>query len=137
MNKKLIESFIQNKAIPMEIIVRETGVSLKRLNLVREGLLSVDELSTEELNRIDYMLKETGYRVSIDYSELIEELTNDEFEGLIGDRVIVERKMNELVGRPIPVDYYFSIGEVPIGIKTSLESYDDLMEELDDLNRIV
>ena len=45
MNKKLIESFIQNKAIPMEIIVRETGVSLKRLNLVRDGLLSVDELS--------------------------------------------------------------------------------------------
>lgn len=137
MNKKLIESFIQNKAIPMEIIVRETGVSLKRLNLVRDGLLSVDELSTEELNRIDSMLKETGYRVSVDYSELIEELTHDKFEGLIGERVIVERKMNELVGRPIPVDYYFSISEVPIGVKTSLESYDDLMEELDDLNRIV
>lgn len=137
MNKKLIESFIQNKAIPMEIIVRETGVSLKRLNLVRDGLLSVDELSTEELNRIDAMLKETGYRVSIDYSELIEELTHDKFEGLIGERVIVERKMNELVGRPIPVDYYFSISEVPIGVKTSLESYDDLMKELDDLNRIV
>lgn len=137
MNKKLIESFIQNKAIPMEIIVRETGVSLKRLNLVRDGLLSVDELSTEELNRIDSMLKETGYRVSVDYSELIEELTHDKFEGLIGERVIVERKMNELVGHPIPVDYYFSIGEVPIGVKTSLESYDDLMKELDDLNRIV
>lgn len=137
MNKKLIESFIQNKAIPMEIIVRETGVSLKRLNLVRDGLLSVDELSTEELNRIDSMLKETGYRVSVDYSELIEELTHDKFEGLIGERVIVERKMNELVGRHIPVDYYFSIGEVPIGVKTSLESYDDLMKELDDLNRIV
>lgn len=137
MNKKLIESFIQNKAIPMEIIVRETGVSLKHLNFVRDGLLSVDELSTEELNRIDSMLKETGYRVSIDYSELIEELTHDKFEGLIGERVIVERKMNELVGRPIPVDYYFSISEVPIGVKTSLESYDDLMKELDDLNRIV
>lgn len=137
MNKKLIESFIQNKAIPMEIIVRETGVSLKRLNLVRDGLLSVDELSTEELNRIDSMLKETGYRVSIDYSELIEELTHDKFEGLIGERVIVERKMNELVGRPIPVDYYFSISEVPIGVKTSIEAYDDLMKELDDLNRIV
>lgn len=137
MNKKLIESFIQNKAIPMEIIVRETGVSVKRLNLVRDGLLSVDELSTEELNRIDSMLKETGYRVSVDYSELIEELTHDKFEGLIGERVIVERKMNELVGRLIPVDYYFSIGEVPIGVKTSLESYDDLMKELDDLNRIV
>lgn len=137
MNKKLIESFIQNKAIPMEIIVRETGVSLKRLNLVRDGLLNVDELSTEELNRIDSMLKETGYRVSIDYSELIEELTHDKFEGLIGERVIVERKMNELVGRPIPVDYYFSISEVPIGVKTSIEAYDDLMKELDDLNRIV
>lgn len=99
--------------------------------------MSVDELSTEELEKIDCMIKETGYRVSVDYSELIEELTHDKFEGLIGERVIVERKMNELVGRPIPVDYYFSIGEVPIGVKTSLESYDDLMKELDDLNRIV
>lgn len=92
---------------------------------------------TEELEKIDCMIKETGYRVSVDYSELIEELTHDKFEGLIGERVIVERTMNELVGRPIPVDYYFSIGEVPIGVKTSLESYDDLMKELDDLNRIV
>lgn len=68
MNKKLIESFIQNHAIPIEIIGRETGVSLKRLNLVRDGLLSVDELSTEELDKIDCMIKETGYRVSVDYS---------------------------------------------------------------------
>lgn len=137
MNKKLIESFIQNHAIPIDIIGKETGVSLKRLNSARDGLLSVDELSTEELEKIDCMIKETGYRVSVDYSELIEELTHDKFEGLIGERVIVERTMNELVGRPIPVDYYFSIGEVPIGVKTSLESYDDLMKELDDLNRIV
>ena len=80
--------------------------------------------------------KINGISVSFDYSELIDEFQSDMQEGLLSDKVFVEREDHESgLYRPI-ADWYYSIEEVPKGVRTEVMNTSDVLAEMEELNAL-
>lgn len=77
--------------IPPKAVANETGVAMPRIEAIRDGKMSINDLSFEEILKLHEYIKKYPPHISFDYSELIEELKMDIAEDVVGDSVFVIR----------------------------------------------
>lgn len=115
-NTKKVEMVLMNKAIPANLLEKETGISRSTITRVRNGERAFKNLTIETAEKIQKWIDDGNYRFSYDYSELIEELEEDIAEGLTDDYIyIVRGKYNEILDKCPIIDYYYTAEEIEEG----------------------
>ena len=115
-NTKKVEMALMNKAIPANLLEKETGISRSTITRVRNGERAFKNLTIETAEKIQKWIDDGNYRFSYDYSELIEELEEDIAEGLTDDYIyIVRGEYNEVMGKCMIIDYYYTAEEIEEG----------------------
>lgn len=115
-NTSQVESVLMNKAIPANLLENATGINRSTITRVRNGERKMENLTLETITKIQDWIDAGNYRFSYDYSELIEELESDMAEGLTDDYIyIVRGEYNEIMGKSMIVDYYYTAEEFEEG----------------------
>lgn len=115
-NTKKVEMVLMNKAIPANLLEREIGISRSTITRIRNGERKIDNLTLDTIAKIQKWIDEGNYRFSYDYSELIEELEADIEEGLTDEYIyIVRGEYNEVMGKCMIIDYYYTPEEIEQG----------------------
>lgn len=115
-NTSQVEMVLMNKAISAYRLAKEIGIQESSISLLRNGKKDFNKLSLEVAMRVQKWIDEGNYRFSYDYSELIEELEADIEEGLTDDYIyIVRGKYNEVMGKCMIIDYYYTAEEIEEG----------------------
>ena len=105
-----------NKAVSAYRLAKEIGIQESSISLLRNGKKDFNKLSLEVAMRVQTWIDAGNYRFSYDYSELIEELEADIDEGLAGKYIyIVRGKYNEIMGKCMIIDYYYTPEEIEEG----------------------
>lgn len=105
-----------NKAVSAYRLAKEIGIQESSISLLRNGKKDFNKLSLEVAMRVQAWIDAGNYRFSYDYSELIEELEADIEEGLTSDYIyIVRGEYNEIMGKSMIVDYYYTPEEIEEG----------------------
>ena len=105
-----------NKAVSAYRLAKEIGIQESSISLLRNGKKDFNKLSLEVAMRVQTWIDAGNYRFSYDYSELIEELEADIEEGLTSDYIyIVRGEYNEIMGKSMIVDYYYTPEEIEEG----------------------
>ena len=105
-----------NKAVSAYRLSKEIGIQESSISLLRNGKKDFNKLSLEVAMRVQTWIDAGNYRFSYDYSELIEELEADIEEGLTSDYIyIVRGEYNEIMGKSMIVDYYYTPEEIEEG----------------------
>nr|DAO77544.1 MAG TPA: LacI-type transcriptional regulator [Caudoviricetes sp.] len=115
-NTSQIEMVLMNKAIPANLLENATGINRSTITRVRNGERKIENLTLETIAKIQEWIDAGNYRFSYDYSELIEELEADIEEGLTGEYIyIVRGEYNEIMGKSMIIDYYYTPEEIEEG----------------------
>lgn len=115
-NTKKVEMVLMNKAIPANLLEREVGISRSAITRIRNGERKIENLTLDTIAKVQQWIDAGNYRFSYDYSELIEELEEDIAEGLPDDYIyIVRGEYNEVMGKCMIVDYYYTAEEIEQG----------------------
>ena len=105
-----------NKAISAYRLSKEIGIQESSISLLRNGKKDFNKLSLEVAMRVQAWIDAGNYRFSYDYSESIEELEADMADGLTGEYIyIVRGEYNEIMGKSMIVDYYYTPEEIEEG----------------------
>ena len=105
-----------NKTVSAYRLSKEIGIQESSISLLRNGKKDFNKLSLEVAMRVQTWIDAGNYRFSYDYSELIEELEADIEEGLTSDYIyIVRGEYNEIMGKSMIVDYYYTPEEIEEG----------------------
>lgn len=115
-NTKKVEMVLMNKAIPANLLEREIGISRSAITRIRNGERKIENLTLDTIAKVQQWINAGNYRFSYDYSELIEELEEDIAEGLAKKYIyIVRGEYNEVMGKCMIVDYYYTAEEIEQG----------------------
>lgn len=115
-NTKKVEMVLMNKAIPANLLEREIGISRSAITRIRNGERKIENLTLDTIAKVQQWIDAGNYCFSYDYSELIEELEEDIAEGLANDYIyIVRGEYNEVMGKCMIVDYYYTAEEIEQG----------------------
>lgn len=115
-NTKKVEMALMNKAIPANLLEKETGISRSTITRVRNGERAFKNLTIETAEKIQKWIDDGNYRFSYDYSELIEELEEDIAEGLTDEYIyIVRGDYIEMLDKCPIIDYYYTAKEIMDG----------------------
>lgn len=115
-NTSQIEMVLMNKAIPANLLENATGINRSTITRVRNGERKIENLTLETIAKIQAWIDAGNYRFSYDYSELIEELEADIEEGSTGEYIyIVRGEYNEIMGKSMIIDYYYTPEEIEEG----------------------
>lgn len=115
-NTKKVEMVLMNKAIPANLLEKETGISRSTITRVRNGERAFKNLTIETAEKIQKWIDDGNYRFSYDYSELIEELEEDIAEGLTDEYIyIVRGDYIEMLDKCPIIDYYYTAKEIMDG----------------------
>ncbi len=115
-NTSQVEMVLMNKAVSAYRLSKEIGIQESSISLLRNGKKDFNKLSLEVAMRVQTWIDAGNYRFSYDYSELIEELEADIEEGLTSDYIyIVRGEYNEIMGKSMIVDYYYTPEEIEEG----------------------
>lgn len=115
-NTSQVEAVLMNKAVSAYRLSKEIGIQESSISLLRNGKKDFNKLSLEVAMRVQAWIDAGNYRFSYDYSELIEELEADIEEGLNSDYIyIVRGEYNEIMGKCMIIDYYYSPEEIEEG----------------------
>lgn len=115
-NTSQVEMVLMNKAVSAYRLAKEIGIQESSISLLRNGKKDFNKLSLEVAMRVQAWIDAGNYRFSYDYSELIEELEADIEEGLTSDYIyIVRDKYNEIMGKCMIIDYYYTPEEIEEG----------------------
>lgn len=115
-NTSQVEAVLMNKAVSAYRLAKEIGIQESSISLLRNGKKDFNKLSLEVAMRVQTWIDAGNYRFSYDYSELIEELEADIEEGLTSDYIyIVRGEYNEIMGKSMIVDYYYTPEEIEEG----------------------
>lgn len=90
-NTAAVEMVLMNKAIPAYSIESETNVPRNVISRLRRGDSHFENLSLKNIMRIQKWIDDGNFKISYDYSELIEEFEADIAEGLLGDTCYIVR----------------------------------------------
>ena len=105
-----------NKAVSAYRLAKEIGIQESSISLLRNGKKDFNKLSLEVAMRVQSWIDAGNYSFSYNYSELIEELEADIEEGLNSDYIyIVRGEYNEIMGKCMIIDYYYSPEEIEEG----------------------
>ena len=115
-NTKKVEMVLMNKAIPANLLEREIGISRSAITRIRNGERKIENLTLDTIAKVQQWIDAGNYRFSYDYSEMIEELEEDIAEGLAKKYIyIVRGEYNEVMGKCMIVDYYYTAEEIKQG----------------------
>lgn len=115
-NTSQVELVLNNKALPAYSIEAETGVSRHTIARYRRGEVDFKKISLGTIMKIQQWIDDGNFRISYDYSELIEDLETDIAEGLTDDYIyIVRGEYVEAIGVCPIIDYYYTPGEIEDG----------------------
>lgn len=115
-NTKKVEMVLMNKAIPANLLEREIGISRSAITRIRNGQRAFKNLTIETAEKVQQWINDGHYAFSYDYSDLLDELTSDIEEGLTGKYLYVVRgDYNEVMGKSMIIDYYYSPDEIEEG----------------------
>ena len=115
-NTSQVEMVLMNKAISAYRLSKEIGIQESSISLLRNGKKDFNKLSLEVAMRVQKWIDEGNYRFSYDYSELIEELEADIEEELTDEYIyIVRGEYNEVMGKCMIIDYYYTPEEIEQG----------------------
>ena len=115
-NTERVRMVLMNKAISGYALWKATGVSQTATSRLRSGQKKFEDLSLETICKIQAWIDAGNYTFSYDYSELLDELTSDIEEGLTGQYLYVVRgDYNEIMGKRMIIDYYYSPDEIEEG----------------------
>lgn len=115
-NTSQIEMVLMNKAISAYRLAKEIGIQESSISLLRNGKKDFNKLSLEVAMRVQAWIDAGNYRFSYDYSDLIEELKADIEEGSTGEYIyIVRGEYNEIMGKSMIIDYYYTPEEIEEG----------------------
>lgn len=115
-NTSQVEMVLMNKAVSAYRLSKEIGIQESSISLLRNGKKDFNKLSLEVAMRVQTWIDAGNYRFSYDYSELIEELEANIEEGLTSDYIyIVRGEYNEIMGKSMIVDYYYTPEEIEEG----------------------
>lgn len=107
---------LMNKAIPANLLEREIGISRSAITRIRNGERKIENLTLDTIAKVQQWIDAGNYRFSYDYSEMIEELEEDIAEGLAKKYIyIVRGEYNEVMGKCMIVDYYYTAEEIKQG----------------------
>ena len=105
-----------NKAVSAYRLAKEIGIQESSISLLRNDKKDFNKLSLEVAMRVQSFIDAGNYRFSYDYSELIEELEADMADGLTGEYIyIVRGECNEIMGKSMIIDYYYTPEEIEEG----------------------
>ena len=105
-----------NKAVSAYRLAKEIGIQESSISLLRNGKKDFNKLSLEVAMRVQSWIDAGNYRFSYDYSDLIEELEADIEEGMTGEYIyIVRGEYNEIMGKRMIIDYYYTPEEIEEG----------------------
>ncbi|MQQ32556.1 hypothetical protein [Streptococcus mitis] len=115
-NTSQVEAVLMNKAVSAYRLAKEIGIQESSISLLRNGKKDFNKLSLEVAMRVQAWIDAGNYRFSYDYSDLIEELEADMADGLTGEYIyIVRGEYNEIMGKSMIVDYYYTPEEIEEG----------------------
>lgn len=137
-NTSQVEMVLNNKAIPAYALEAETGVSRDTISKFRRGLVGFENIKLKTLMQIQKWIDEGNFKISYDYSELIDEIRADIDEGLLGEYICVVRgNFIEALGTSPVIDYYYSSDEIEEGDIAEKVKMTALLAELEFYNKIV
>lgn len=115
-NTSQVEAVLMNKAVSAYRLAKEIGIQESSISLLRNDKKDFNKLSLEVAMRVQSFIDAGNYRFSYDYSELIEELEADMADGLTGEYIyIVRGECNEIMGKSMIIDYYYTPEEIEEG----------------------
>lgn len=115
-NTSQVEMVLMNKAIPANYLENEIGINRSAITRIRNGERKIENLTLDTIAKIQKWIDDGNYRFSYDYSELIEELEEDIEEGLTDKYIyIVRGDYNEVMGKCMIIDYYYTAEEIENG----------------------
>lgn len=115
-NTSQVEMVLMNKAISAYRLSKEIGIQESSISLLRNGKKDFNKLSLEVAMRVQKWIDEGNYRLSYDYSELIEELEEDIAEGLAKKYIyIVRGDYIEALDKCPIIDFYYDPEEIMDG----------------------
>lgn len=115
-NTSQVELVLMNKAIPANYLENEIGINRSAITRIRNGERKIENLTLDTIAKIQKWIDDGNYRFSYDYSELIEELEEDIEEGLAKKYIyIVRGGYNEVMGKCMIIDYYYTAEEIEEG----------------------
>lgn len=137
-NTSQVEMVLNNKAIPAYTIEAETGVSRNTISMFRRGEVQFENIKLKTLMQIQQWIDDGNFKISYDYSELIEEIKTDMLEGLLDEYIyIVRGDFIEAIGTSPVIDYYYSVDEIEEGIVAEKVRTSAVLVELELFNRII
>ena len=94
-NTSQVEMVLSNKAIPAYTLEMETGVSRDTISKFRRGLVQLENIKLKTVIQIQQWINAGNFKISYDYSGLIEEIEEDIAEGLEDelDMLMLQRLM--------------------------------------------
>ena len=136
-NTSQVEMVLMNKAVSAYRLAKEIGIQESSISLLRNRKKDFNKLSLEVAMRVQAWIDAGNYRFSYDYSELIEELEADIEKGLTSDYIyIVRGEYNEIMGKCMIIDYYYSPEEIEEGDIAEKVLTDSVLAEMKADNEI-
>lgn len=136
-NTSQVEMVLNNKAIPAYSLESETGVSRDTISKFRRGLVQLENVKLKTLMQIQQWIDNGNFKISYDYSELIEEIKMDVLEGLIDEYIYVVRSdYIEALGISPVIEYYYDPEEIEEGDIAEKVRTTSLLAELELYNTI-
>ncbi|HFU4227865.1 TPA: hypothetical protein ACGO8V_002330 [Streptococcus suis] len=132
-----IELLLNNKALPAYSLEKETGVSRDTISKFRRGEISLDNLTLKTLTQLQKWIDGGNFRISYDYSELIEDIKMDMYQGLIDEYIyIIRGEFLEALGTSPIVDYLCSLDELEEGEVAEKTKVQSVLAEMELYNKI-
>lgn len=136
-NTERVRMVLMNKAISGYALWQATGVSQTAISRLRSGHKKFEDLTLETICKIQAWIDAGHYTFSYDYSDLLDELTSDIEEGLTGKYLyIVRGDYNEVMGKNMIIDYYYSPDEIEEGDIAEKMLTEAVVEEMEKDNSI-
>lgn len=136
-NLNLISHILSNKAIPGYTLEKETGVSRNTISELRNGNVEFTNMRLSTILKVHEWAVE-NYTISYDYEELLDKFKADIQEGLIGKKILIERRETEDGLYNAIIDWYCEVEQVPHNVKVvELCNTEDIVKELNDMNRLI
>lgn len=136
-NTSQVEMVLTNKAISAYTLEMETGVSRDTISKFRRGIVQLENLRLKTLMQIQQWIDDGNFKISYDYSELIEEIEVDINEGLIkGYIYIVRGDFIEALGTSPIVDYYCSPDQIEDGVVAEKLRAQSVLAEMELFDKI-
>lgn len=92
LNLDKIRLLTERTMIPPKAVANETGVAISRIEAIRDGKMSINDLSFSEIRKLHEYIEKYPPHISFDYSDIIEDLKIDIAEGVVGNNVFVIRQ---------------------------------------------